>query len=53
MSRLGDNLEAQAVSSGERIASFLLVDACLKDKDNLHNADNWDAWDEGLNGAFT
>ena len=56
--KTGDNLEAQrtlkflqAVSSGIRIVSFLWVEACLKDRDNLHKADNWEALDEELNGA--
>ena len=54
----GDNLRAKrtfkflkAVSSGVRIVSFLWVEACLKDKDNLNKADNWEALDEKLNGA--
>ena len=56
--KTGDNLEAQrtlkflqAVSSGVRIVSFLWVEACLKDKENLKNADQWEALDEELNGA--
>ena len=56
--KTGDNLEAQrtlkflqAVSSGVRIVSFLWVEACLKDKDNLKHADKWEALDEELNGA--
>ena len=56
--KTGDNLEAQrtlkflqAVSSGIRIVSFLWVEACLKDRDNLYKADDWEALDEELNGA--
>ena len=56
--KTGENLEAQrtlkflqAVSSGVRIVSFLWVEACLKDKENLDNADKWEALDEELNGA--
>ena len=56
--KTGENLEAQrtlkflqAVSSGIKIVSFLWVEACLKDRDNLHKADNWEALDEELNGA--
>ena len=56
--KTGENLEAQrtlkflqAVSSGIRIVSFLWVEACLKNKDNLNKADNWEALDEELHGA--
>ena len=41
----------QAVSSGIKIVSFLWVEACLKDMNNLYKEDNWEALDEELNGA--
>ena len=52
------NLEAprtlkflQAVSSGIRIVSFLWVEACLMDRDNLYKADIWECLDEETNGT--
>ena len=56
--KTGENLQAQrtlkflqAVASGVRVVSFLWVEACLKDKENLDNAAKWEALDEELNGA--
>ena len=56
--KTGEDLEAQrtlkflqAVSSGIMIVSFLWVEACLKNKDNLSKADKWEVLDEELGGA--